>query len=36
MFALAGTMAVVIALITIGFLAIKAAAANPVNALRSE
>jgi putative ABC transport system permease protein len=35
-FALAGTMAIVIAFITISFQAIKAAVANPVKSLRSE
>jgi ABC-type antimicrobial peptide transport system permease subunit len=36
MFALAGLAAVCIALLTVGFHAIKAAIANPVKALRSE
>lgn len=36
MFALAGALAIGITLITISFLAIKAAVANPVEALRSE
>ena len=35
-FALAGTMAIVVAFITISFQAIKAALANPVKSLRSE
>ena len=35
-FALAGTMAIVIAFITISFQAVKAALANPVKSLRSE
>jgi ABC-type antimicrobial peptide transport system permease subunit len=36
MFALAGMMAVVIALLTVSFQAVKAAVANPVNSLRDE
>ncbi len=36
MFAVSGLMALVIALLTIGFHALRAAHANPVNALRSE
>lgn len=36
MFALAGCIAILIALITVSFQAIKAAVANPVGALRSE
>lgn len=36
MFALAVTMAVVIALLTVGFQAVKAAVANPVKSLRTE
>jgi putative ABC transport system permease protein len=36
MIGIAGLMAVVIALITISFQAIKAAVANPVDSLRSE
>ncbi|GEO06564.1 ABC transporter permease [Adhaeribacter aerolatus] len=36
MFALAGVLAIFIALITISFLAIKAAVANPVKSLRTE
>ncbi len=36
MFALAGSLAIVIALITISFQAIKAAVANPVKSLRTE
>jgi len=36
MFALAGCFAVVIAMITISFQAIRAAVANPVNSLRTE
>jgi putative ABC transport system permease protein len=35
-FALAGGIALLIALLTISFQAIKAALANPVNSLRSE
>jgi putative ABC transport system permease protein len=35
-FALAGLIAVLIALVTISFQAVKAAVANPVNSLRSE
>jgi len=35
-FALAGIVAILIALFTIGFQAIKAAIANPVKSLRSE
>ena len=35
-FLLAGIIAVVIALVTIGYQAIKAAIANPVNSLRTE
>jgi putative ABC transport system permease protein len=36
MFAIAGAFALLIAMFTVGFQAIKAAIANPVNALRSE
>ncbi len=36
MFALAGTLAIVIALLTISFQSVKAALANPVKSLRSE
>jgi len=36
MFALAGTVAILIALITVSFVAIKAAVANPVKSLRTE
>jgi len=36
MFALAGVIAVLIALITVSFQAIKAAIANPVKSLRTE
>lgn len=36
MFALAGIMAVGIALLTVSFQAIRAAVANPVESLRSE
>jgi putative ABC transport system permease protein len=36
MFALAGSIAVVIALATVSFQAIKAAVANPVKSLRME
>ncbi|GAA4803255.1 ABC transporter permease [Olivibacter ginsenosidimutans] len=36
MFALAGTMALFIALLTVGFQAIKAALANPIESLRNE
>ncbi|HQD09533.1 MAG TPA: FtsX-like permease family protein, partial [Flavihumibacter sp.] len=36
MFAVSGLLALVIALLTIGFHALRAAHANPVNALRSE
>jgi hypothetical protein len=36
MFAIAGASALLIAMFTVGFQAIKAAIANPVNALRSE
>lgn len=36
MFALAGLLAIVIALVTVGFQAIKAAVANPVKSLRTE
>jgi len=36
MFALAGLMSILIALLTVGFQAIKAAIANPVKSLRSE
>jgi putative ABC transport system permease protein len=36
MFALAGLIAVVIAMATVSFQAIKAAVANPVKSLRSE
>jgi len=36
MFGLAGLMAVVIALLTVSFQAIRAAVANPVESLRSE
>jgi putative ABC transport system permease protein len=36
MFALAGTLAAIIALLTISFQAIKAAVANPIKSLRSE
>ncbi|MGC4035821.1 MAG: ABC transporter permease [Chitinophagaceae bacterium] len=36
MFAIAGTVAIVIALITVSFQAIKAAVANPVKSLRTE
>jgi predicted permease len=36
MFAVTGALAVIIALITVGFHAVKAAVANPVKALRSE
>jgi putative ABC transport system permease protein len=35
-FAVAGTMAIVIAFVTISFQAVKAAVANPVKSLRSE
>jgi putative ABC transport system permease protein len=35
-FVMAGALVVVIALLTIGFQAIRAATANPVNSLRSE
>jgi putative ABC transport system permease protein len=36
MFALAGATAVLIAFLTVGFQAMKAALANPVKSLRSE
>jgi putative ABC transport system permease protein len=36
MFALAGLSAIIIALFTVSFQAIKAAVANPVKGLRSE
>jgi putative ABC transport system permease protein len=36
MFALAGMLAIVLAMVTISFKAIKAALANPVKSLRSE
>jgi putative ABC transport system permease protein len=36
MFALAGILAILIAVLTISFQAIKAALANPVKSLRSE
>ena len=36
MFGAAGLLAVVVALITISYHAVKAAIANPVNSLRSE
>ena len=36
MFALAGILSLIIALVTLSFQAIKAAIANPVRALRSE
>jgi putative ABC transport system permease protein len=36
MFALAGCVAVIIAMITVSFQAIKAAIANPVKSLRTE
>jgi len=35
-FVIAGSIAVIIALLTLGFQAIKAAIANPVNSLRTE
>jgi ABC-type antimicrobial peptide transport system permease subunit len=35
-FALAGTLAVAIALLTVSFQAVRAAMANPVRSLRSE
>jgi putative ABC transport system permease protein len=36
MFAIAGSLAIVIALLTVSFQAIKAAVVNPVKSLRSE
>jgi putative ABC transport system permease protein len=36
MFALAGILAIVIALLTVSFQAVKAAIANPVDSLRDE
>jgi putative ABC transport system permease protein len=36
MFAIAGSIAIIIALITVGFQAIKAAITNPVKSLRTE
>jgi len=36
MFALAGALVIIIALVTISFQAIKAAIANPVKSLRTE
>jgi putative ABC transport system permease protein len=36
MFALAGAVAVAVAVLTVGFQSVKAALANPVKSLRSE
>jgi putative ABC transport system permease protein len=36
MFGLAGTAAVLIAILTIGFQSVRAALANPIESLRSE
>jgi putative ABC transport system permease protein len=36
MFALAGALAIAIALVTVSFQAIRAAVANPIRSLRSE
>jgi len=36
MFALAGSLAILIALITVSFRALRAASANPIRGLRSE
>jgi putative ABC transport system permease protein len=36
MFAVAGLLSALIAMVTVGFHAVKAAVANPVNSLRAE